>query len=167
MKTNESMTTLEAIVRAHPFLAELSDGEVRDLAGCAAYMRFGEDDLLFREGELANHFYLLCDGKIALEIPSSKGPVAVQTVEAGDVVGWSWLVPPYQSRFQGRAVEECRVLALDARCLRGKCEENGALGYKLLGKLVHVMAERLSGTRMRVLDLYGAKPQVMWPVAHV
>ena len=164
MHTEKIISTLEPLLREHPFLADMNDEDVRELTSCAMLMRFGEDDLLFREGELANHFYLLHEGKVALEIPSSKGPLTIQTVDSGDVVGWSWLVSPHQCHFQARAVEDTRVLALDARCLRGKCEQDGVLGYKFLSKLVHVMAERLQGTRLQLLDLYGAKPKNLWPM---
>ena len=71
------------------------------------------------------------------------------------MLGWSWLVAPYRNAFGARALGTTRLLALDAACLRGKCEADPALGYDLLKLLAAVFTERLRDARLRLLDLYG------------
>jgi CRP/FNR family transcriptional regulator, cyclic AMP receptor protein len=86
-----------------------------------------------------------------------RGEITIETLHAGDLLGWSWLVEPYRNAFGARATGEVtRVLALDGVCLRGKCEADPALGYELLKLLASVFAQRLRDTRVRLLDLYGS-----------
>jgi hypothetical protein len=78
----------------------------------------------------------------------------IATLEEGDIMGWSWLVPPYYWRLDARAVQQTHVLALDGKCLRSKCEENHDLGYELLKRFTQVIEQRLHATRMQLLDVY-------------
>jgi CRP-like cAMP-binding protein len=144
------------MLKEHPFFADFPDADLKELVECAAYVRFEEDELLFREGDPADHFYLLRHGRVAVEVATPQGVLTIQTVEAGEVVGWSWLVPPYRWHFQVRALELTRALTLDGRCLRAKCEVNGPLGYRLLRRFVQVITGRLEATRLQLVDLYGA-----------
>ena len=85
-----------------------------------------------------------------------RGEGVVATVDEGDVVGWSWLVPPYRWFFDARAVTEVSAVSVDAGCLREKCDEDPALGYALMQRVAQVMYQRLQSARIRMLDLYGA-----------
>ena len=76
------------------------------------------------------------------------------TVDAGEILGWSWLLPPYQWKFNARAMESIRAIALDGKCLRTKCEENHDLGYELLKRFAQVIEKRLEATRLQLLDVY-------------
>ena len=98
-------------------------------------------------------------GKITVEafVPN-RGPIILQTIASNDIVGWSWLFPPYQWCYDIKAIERTRVIAFDGRCLRGKCEEDPALGYELMKRFSHVMVRRLRATRMQVLDVYQNLP---------
>ena len=147
--------SLEAVIAGHLFFSDLEERYVQSLTGCAANVRFDAGIYLFREGEPANHFYLIRHGKVAIEIfaPPRKG-IIVQTLSAGDALGWSWLVPPYQWRFHARAVEPVRAIALDGKCLRARCEEDHDLGYELLKRFAQVIAQRLEATRFQLLDVY-------------
>jgi len=87
-----------------------------------------------------------------------RGHVTLETLGPGDLLGWSWLVPPYRSAFGARALETVHAIAIDGACLRGKCESDPALGYDLLKVVATVFARRLEETRMRLLDLYAAVP---------
>jgi CRP-like cAMP-binding protein len=148
--------SLEPVLGQHPFLKGLASKHLALLAGCASNMVFRAGDYLIREGEEANHFFLLRHGKVAIEIASpGLGVIPIQTIGQGDVLGWSWLIPPYRWRFDGRAVELSRVLALDGACLRAKCEEDHDLGYELLRRFAQVVVERLEATRLQLMDLYG------------
>jgi hypothetical protein len=93
---------------------------------------------------------------VALEVTApGRAPLVVQTLGAGEILGWSWLVPPHHWLFDAVALEQTRAIALDGRCLRGKCEADHDLGYELLKRFALIMEERLEATRLQLLDLYG------------
>ena len=78
--------------------------------------------------------------------------LVIDTADAGDVVGWSWLIPPYRWTFDACATEETSAIAFDGQCLRGKCETDPALGYALLQRVVQVLSSRLHSARVRLLE---------------
>jgi CRP-like cAMP-binding protein len=148
--------TLEVILAEHPFFRGLSAEDIQLLVSCASNVVFKAGEMICREGDEATQFYLIRQGKVALEIyVPERGQVVLQTLGAGEVVGWSWLIPPYKWRFDVRAVELVRAIALDGKCLRGKCDANPRLGYELLKRVAQVFAERLLATRLQLLDVYG------------
>jgi CRP-like cAMP-binding protein len=81
----------------------------------------------------------------------------IQTIEKGEILGWSWLIPPHTWHFDARALEPIRALAIDGKCLRAKCEANHDLGYELLKRVSSIMYQRLQATRMQILDVYAAQ----------
>jgi CRP/FNR family transcriptional regulator, cyclic AMP receptor protein len=149
------MQTLEPLLAAHPFFADLEPRFLQVVAGCAANGRFPAGTFLGREGESANQFYLLRHGKVALQIHlPDRGALTIETLEAGEVLGWSWLFPPYRWHFDAQALELTRALVFDGQCLRAKCEADHDLGYVLMQRFAHVMLQRLQATRLQLLDLY-------------
>ena len=147
---------LEEILADVPFLTGLGPSELELLAGCARNVHFDDGDVLFREGEPADTFYVLRQGSVALEIHApTRGGMTIETIDAGDVIGWSWLFPPYRWHFDARALSGVRATAFDGECLRGKCETDPALGYDLMKRFAQVLIERLQWTRLRLLDVYG------------
>lgn len=151
-----SATGLEAILKRQPFFAGFDAGFCDFLAGCAANAVFAAGETLFREGGEADRLYLLREGRVALEtLAPGRGAVAFQTLEAGEIVGVSWLVPPYRWSYDARAATAVRALALDAACLRGRCEDDPRLGYELMKRFVPVLVDRLNATRLQILDVYG------------
>ena len=152
------METLERILAEHPFFQDLDRTQLDVVTGCATNLRFDAGAFLIRAGEEANQFFLLREGKVSLEVAApGRPPLVLQTVGAGDILGWSWLIPPYHWMFDAVALEPTRTIALDGRCLRGKCEADRALGYELLKRFAHIMEQRLQATRLQLLDLYGAQ----------
>jgi len=150
------METLERILSEHPFFKGLEEPYLQLLVGCASNVRFNAGEVVFREGEQANQFYLIRQGKVAVEMfAPSRGPIILQTLGEGEVLGWSWLVAPYRWRFDGRAVELTRAIALDGECLRGKCEEDHDLGYELMKRVSLVMEKLVQAMRMQLADVYG------------
>ena len=134
------------------FFKDLAPDQIAYLAECSARVRFETGQYLCREGESADHFYIVQHGLVALELTKGdEGDFAFQSLQAGDILGWSWLVPPYQWRFNARAIEDTQVIAMDGRSLRAKCDENHELGYQLLGRLVQVMTQRLETTRHQLI----------------
>jgi CRP-like cAMP-binding protein len=154
------MQTLKPILEAHPFFKGLKEEYLDFITGCASNVVFKENEIILREGEPADKFFLVREGKVALQIniPQHE-PIIIQTVESGDILGWSWLIPPHQYRFTCRAVENTRAVALDGKCLRNKCEENHDLGYELLKRLAGVFTKRLEVTRRQLINIYSVSPE--------
>lgn len=151
------METLHELLMEHPFFAGLDDSTVNLIVGCASNVHYRPGEYLFHEGESADRFFVVRRGRVALDVhvPGQSEQV-VDTVDEGDVVGWSWLIPPYRWFFDARAVHEVSAVSVDAACLRAKCEEDPALGYALMQRVTRVMYQRLQSARVRLLDLYGA-----------
>lgn len=147
--------SLGSIVMRHPFFEGLEKPYLELLTGCASNARYNRGEYLFREEEEATQFYIIRHGKVAIEaaMPGS-GLVTIQTYEADDVVGWSWLFPPHRWHFTGRSSNHTRLISLDGECLRGKCEADHNLGYEFLKRFSHVMVQRLEATRLQLLDVY-------------
>jgi CRP-like cAMP-binding protein len=151
------METLERIIKEHPFFAELDPELLKLVVGCASNVRFDAGAYIFKEGDEANEFYLIREGKVALELfPPQRKPMIVQTLGVGEILGWSWLLPPFHWKFFAHAVENTRAIALDGKCLRTKCEENHHLGYEVLKRFAHIIEQRLEATRFQLLDVYAA-----------
>ena len=149
---------LDRILREHPFFRELPGPFCGLVSGCARNALFEPGEHIFREGGEAAHFYLLREGQVALELASGEGAVITfQTIGAGEILGASWLVPPFRWTFDARALERTRAIALDAVCMRAKCEENPELGWDLMKRFVPVLVERMQAARLQMLDVYGRK----------
>jgi CRP/FNR family transcriptional regulator, cyclic AMP receptor protein len=147
---------LERIIRDHPFFAGLDEEFRKLVCGCARNVRFEAGQFLFREGEPANEFYLLRHGRVALEVAApGRGAMTCQTLGEGEIVGVSWLIPPYRWTNDARALELTRAVGMDATCLRRKCEADHDLGYEMMKRFVPVLVQRLQATRLQVLDVYG------------
>jgi CRP-like cAMP-binding protein len=154
------METLRPILKEHPFLKGFKPQHLDLIVGCASNVRFDPGQFLLREGEEANQFFMLRQGKVALEIyGAERGPIVISTLGEGDILGWSWLISPYQWRFDARAMELTRAIAFDGKCLRGKCEEDHDFGYELLKRFTAIIVKRLEATRVQLLDIYGQHPQ--------
>jgi CRP-like cAMP-binding protein len=149
----------EGILDQHPFFRGLPAPVLSTIAGCASNESFPAGGFLCREGQPAERFFLPRFGRVAVEIATPEGgPVTVETVEEGDVLGWSWLFPPYRWHFDARALTLVRALALDGACLRKKCEDDRALGYELMKRFAQLAVQRLEATQLQLLDLYVRKP---------
>lgn len=136
--------------------AGLSAAQLATIADCAHVASFERDAMLFEAGRPANAFHVITEGTVALEVAVPAGPpLIVETLHAGDVAGWSWLVPPYEWHLDGRADEPTTTVVIDAACLRGKAEADPALGYALMQRFAPIIVDRLQHTRVRLLDLYG------------
>ena len=150
------MKTVPQLLGEARFFDGLRAETIELVAGCASNVQFDPGTTIFREGERADAFYLLRQGSVALEtyVPA-RGAVMIETIEAGDVLGWSWLFPPYRWHFDASALTAVRATAFDGKCLRGKCAADPALGYELVSRFAQTLIERLQWTRLRLLDVYG------------
>ncbi|MDJ0611601.1 MAG: cyclic nucleotide-binding domain-containing protein [Kiloniellales bacterium] len=158
---DSKMKSMADILAAHPIFAGI-DKEITDLlVGCASNLHFPAGSYLGKEGEPANTFYLLRAGDVAFELRMpGRGRLTVETAHPGELVGVSWMLPPYHWRFDMRAVDDVRVTGVDAACLRNKCDAVPALGYQVMQRFLPVIAARLESTRMRLLDLYAPPTEV-------
>lgn len=150
------MRTIADELIAHPFFADIPGDYVRLLAGCGENVVFKADSLIASEGSEANEFYVIRRGRVALRLhTSATGIAVVQTLNAGDVLGWSWLFPSYRWSLEAVAVQDVSAIRLNGECLRGKCEADPAMGYDLMKRFSRIMSQRLEATRLQILDLYG------------
>ncbi|MEZ5591090.1 MAG: cyclic nucleotide-binding domain-containing protein [Gammaproteobacteria bacterium] len=146
---------LEHLLKEHPLFDQINPDYLAIIAGCAANERFNAGATIFREGSPADKFYLIRHGAVALEIHiPGREPLIIDTLHEGDILGWSWLVPPYQWFLDARAVQLCRMVSLDATCLRSKMENDHALGYELYRRFMPVAAKRLQAGRLQLIDMY-------------
>lgn len=153
---------LERSVAAHPFLMGMSPHHIRLIVDCAIATHFDKGQVIFREGETANRFYLIEQGKVELEASAGSGePVTIDVIRDGDLLGWSWLFPPYVWHFSARAVEPTTAIFFYGTVLREYCEQDQALGYELFKRMSEVMTRRLQGARVRLLNAYAAQPSLV------
>jgi CRP/FNR family cyclic AMP-dependent transcriptional regulator len=150
------METIDTVLRDVPVFQGLEPDQLELIAGCASNVRFSDGEVIFREGDAADTFFVVRHGSVALEMfVPTRGPVTIETIDPGEVVGWSWLFPPYRWHFDARALSLVRATAFDGACLRRKCEEDPLLGYDVMSRFTQVIIERLQSTRLRLLDVYG------------
>jgi CRP-like cAMP-binding protein len=148
---------IDALLAEHPFFKDFVPPYRALIAGCGKNVQFDAGQLLAKTGESARYFFAIRHGRASIELHSpERGPLILQTVEPGDIAGWSWLFPPYRWRFDVRAVENVRAISFDGECLRGKCESDPAMGYDFMKRFAQVFMERLESARLQLLDLYGS-----------
>ena len=148
--------SLAPIIRKHAFFAGLDETIIDLVTGCAENVRFESGTVMARMGDAADRFFLIREGRVSVAFPAQQGgSVTIQTLDEDDVVGWSWLIPPYEWQFDVIALRPVRALALDGKCLRQKCEQDPKLGYELMKRFSQAMVKRLQAKRLQLLDLYG------------
>lgn len=146
---------IEALLKEHPFFSDMRQEYIDSLAGCASNVHFKARETIFRQDEKANHFYIIESGKVAIDLATpGRRVLTIETLGAGKVLGWSWLFPPYEWQYGARAVEDTKAIAMDALCLRGKCEADPALGYDLMKRFSAIMLRRMQRARLQLIDMY-------------
>lgn len=146
------MNTNELSLKPHPFFAGMSRQHLETLGQLASQRHFLAGDLIFREGQPADHFYLIANGGVDVITYAGGHPVTVQTLGAGDVLGWSWLFPPYRWHFEARAEKDTDAFSFPAAVLREKCETDPTLGYELMRRVSEVLMNRLQATRLKLVQ---------------
>jgi CRP-like cAMP-binding protein len=150
------MATSQSKLAEHPFFENLDPALLKIFSDCATRVSYDPEQKIYREGEEANQFLLIQQGKVAVELyAAARGNLVIQTVGAGEILGWSWLFPPYRRRFDARAVQKTQAFALNGNYLREKAESDYRLGYELLKRFSKIVVERLQATRLQLLDVYG------------
>lgn len=122
----------------------------------AREVSFPQGARLFEEGQHAGHFWIVHTGTVALDmhVPGHL-PVVVETLGHGELVGWSWMFPPYVWQLGAEAVSPVRAYEFDAETVRVMCQSDPALDAAVSRWTGRVLAHRLHAARTRLLDLYG------------
>lgn len=157
VKTNPGIQVepLSTRIALHPFLAGMNHTQLTLLTDCAVTRHFNTHQIILGEGEFANGFYLIEAGKVALESMAGCGEsIPIQIVGAGDLLGWSWMFPPYVWQFTARAIEPTTALFFYAAILREHCEKDHSLGYELLKRISAVMVTRLQAAHQQMLTIH-------------
>ena len=149
-------TQLDEILAGVPFFGGMGAEEIALIAGCGRNVHFDPGETIFRQADPADNFFVVRHGTVAVgNFVPPRGELVIETLEAGELLGWSWLFPPYRSHFDARALTSVRATQFDGACLRDKCAADPAFGYDLMSRFAQVLIERLQWTRVRLLDLYG------------
>jgi CRP-like cAMP-binding protein len=150
-----SIRTIDQLLAETTLFADLAPHHLEAIAGCGVIEHFEEGDFVFREGGDADTFYVLRSGAVALEthVPG-RGAARLMTLHDEDVLGWSWLFPPYRWHFDARVLQPVRAMAFDGACLRQKAVDDHELGYELMRRFAQVIVSRLQATRLQLLDVY-------------
>jgi sulfhydrogenase subunit beta (sulfur reductase) len=152
---DKSFETMRRILSEHPFIQELGEEYIDLIAECSSIVRFNPGEFMFHAGEQADRFYLIRHGKVAIETFSpERGALIVQTTGEGDILGWSWFVPPYKWHFDAQVMELTRAIAVDAQTLRKACDSDPHLGYLINRYISQIIGQRMEATRMQLLDIY-------------
>jgi CRP-like cAMP-binding protein len=148
--TDSSLTT---VIGEQPLFKGLPAQYINLLSEAAMFKEFAPDELIFREGDPANRFYLILSGEVALESArGERSPVLLQTIGADDVLGWSWLFPPYYWHFDARTLKPVKAIFFYGTWLRESCERDHDFGYEMMKRMSAVIIQRLQATRKRLAD---------------
>jgi len=147
-----------AAVNGSSFFSVLDDEEREFLTNSATAEHMERGHVVFRHGDRATCFYLIVAGEISIEIPAIEGPTLfLQHLRPGQVLGWSWLIPPYQWAFMARAEEPVDVVKFDGAKILARCESDPQFGYHLLKAFSAMMSERLGHARRRIMEEWQVK----------
>jgi len=149
------MQRIDELIAQATVFEGLEREQLEVIAGCGRNEHVAGGTMLFRQGDPAERFYLIRRGTVALEVQAPGRRLTIETLDAGDAVGWSWLFAPYRWQLDARALEACELIGFDGVCLRGKCETDHDLGYELMRRFAENLVDRLQATRLQLLDVYG------------
>jgi CRP/FNR family transcriptional regulator, cyclic AMP receptor protein len=151
------MTADELVRTSHPFLEGLSKEHITALASLAMPVSYSIGDTIFKEGDLADRFYLINDGTVSLQTSGNgEDKIEVQQLRSGEVLGWSWLFEPYSWQYDAVATAPTSAIFFYGTWLREQCEQNPALGYEIMKRIAEVVIARLQATRKSLERLRAA-----------
>ena len=147
--------TVQVALASHPFCAELAAEHLALMAEGTSERTLGPDQFVIRHARPADALYLVVEGAVALEVSDpTRGPITIETIHSGDVIGWSWLFAPRNWAFDGRCLATTRLLRIDGDHLRALIDEHPVLGRDLVLRLGRVVVERLQSARVQLLDVH-------------
>lgn len=148
---------IKKYLKSHKRFKQLSDELIKQLSDAGRALTFKQGEHLFAQDQPADHFYIVVNGTVSVEIPAIYGPpLVVQSLQAGNMLGWSWLIPPYMWTFEAIAEEDTEVIEFDGEKLRQACEQDHDLGYELMKVFSGLMSERLHEARRKMMESFSA-----------
>ena len=147
------METIEELLGTYTFFRKMEPAELARFSGCAEIRTFPSGEYILREGQPADTFYILRSGQVALQIHEpTRGTFTIQTLGAGDILGWSWLFRPFRWHLDAVTVEPTEAIAFDAICVREKCDDDPRLGNMLMRRFAQTIVQRLQATRLQLVQ---------------
>lgn len=154
------MTSPAEWLQQNPCFKTLEPRYIQIMAQTATEKSALAGTFIFKQGEAAQHFYLIRSGDVALEMyAAARGVVRIQSLHAAEVLGWSWMLPPYQWHFDARALTDTLLWQCDAVDFLARCEADPVMGYQVQKCFSQIMVQRLQATRLQLMDVYGAHSQ--------
>ena len=151
-------TTVQQLIAEHPFFLDLAPQHVAVLVEAAMHKEFKAGEEIFREGDPANRFYIILGGTVDLQSErQDQEPVSLQRIGLGDVLGWSWLFPPYYWHYTARAVTDTQAIFFYGTWLRESCERDHDFGYAMLKRMSDIVVQRLQSARKRLVEIESAR----------
>jgi CRP/FNR family cyclic AMP-dependent transcriptional regulator len=148
-----------AALATHPFLHGMSRPHLAVLAQTAADEVYPARHRLFETGGHARLCWLIQSGSVALDLDvPGQGRVKIETLGIGEVLGLSWLYPPFTWSFGAVTISAVRAFVLDGRAVRASCAADPEFGYELTQRLTRVMANRLQATRIKLISASAHSP---------
>ena len=158
MVNDPSIHDLERTLETTSHFAGLSPQALHSVASCARPVRFEAGQFLFREGQPADEFYIILQGRVAIELRSSgRGQVVIQTLEEDDLVGFSWVHPPPRWIFDAQALTFLQAISIHAEDFLEACHKDPEMGFEVMRRLIGGVVDQLQATRLQVLEFYGVR----------
>lgn len=146
---------IESVLANHPFFKDIPRDHIEEIAALGRLTRYEKGDIIFREGSDARNFFLVLKGRVVIEtLLPHRGLVNIQTVEEGEMLGWSWLVAPFKYRFGARAVQPSELAVFNGKDLQDNFEKDPVLGYRFMKRVLVAITERLEQTRLQMLNIF-------------
>ena len=147
------MQSKDDYLSAHAFFAGLNQDFLQILSGFATEKQVKQDEVLFQQGKTADKFYLVREGKVSVQVPALVGPaMELQVLGENQILGWSWLIPPYRWNFMARALEDSVVIEFDGAAILARCEQDPEFGYELFKRFTELMSTRLNAARQTMME---------------
>lgn len=144
---------IDDYLSTHPFFSGMDEDFLSFLKDSAAELVIKKGDVLFRQGKPADKFYLLREGQISIQVPALVGPsLEIQHLGDNQLLGWSWLIPPYRWNFLAKAETDSKLLEFDGKAILARCESDPQFGYELFKRFAALMSARLDAARQKMMD---------------
>ena len=147
------MPSIDDYLSTHAFFAGLNEDYLKLLAGFATETKVARGNVLFQQGKPADKFYLVRKGLVSVQVPALVGPpLEMQVLGENQMLGWSWLIPPYRWNFLARAVEDSELIEFDGAAILARCEADPKFGYELFKRFTALMSERIDSSSQKMMD---------------
>ncbi|MDA0989925.1 MAG: cyclic nucleotide-binding domain-containing protein [Verrucomicrobia bacterium] len=150
------MKPIESFFMSNPshLFHGMQQDHLKRLLGCATERTYERGDYIFQAGSEATRFYLIYTGEVAIQVTGyTRGDATIQDVSTGELLGISWIMEPYEYRFDAIVTEACRVLEFDAEALRDRIEDDYHFGYEVIVRFTQAIAKRLEATRLQMREM--------------